>query len=291
MKDLLCAAMKLSMTEEILRSTRIGIVVNKLKKLENQDVVELSKKVVNKWKEDVSKPAQSDAPAPAVSSSSKGASTTNQAPSKEAIKERMLKHYDVSARRKVQEITDPTHTYSSMIFFQVAELFYDYLNVNNDSDDEQRLIELMWSMACKIEDAINQVTPQSRDSKGYSSKARTLSANLKRNDVLRQNLLNGSLLPGKFVNMTVEELATAEQQRELQKALTDDLLSRRTDYYDENRDKILLANGIDPNAGGEFTCRKCKGNKTKHSMAQTRSSDEPMTVFITCLTCGNRWKQ
>eukprot|EP00439_Symbiodinium_sp_Y106_P042252 s4841_g5.t1 len=32
------------------------------------------------------------------------------------------------------------------------------------------------------------------------------------------------------------------------------------------------------------------GNKTTYFQMQTRSSDEPMTTFVTCLTCGNRWK-
>jgi transcription elongation factor S-II len=39
-----------------------------------------------------------------------------------------------------------------------------------------------------------------------------------------------------------------------------------------------------------FTCRKCKGNKCTHYAMQLRSSDEPMTIFINCLGCGNRWK-
>ena len=39
-----------------------------------------------------------------------------------------------------------------------------------------------------------------------------------------------------------------------------------------------------------FTCRKCKGNKCTHYAMQLRSSDEPMTIFINCISCGNRWK-
>jgi hypothetical protein len=42
--------------------------------------------------------------------------------------------------------------------------------------------------------------------------------------------------------------------------------------------------------GGSFTCRKCKKNKTTYQAKQTRSSDEPMTMFIRCLNCGHRWK-
>lgn len=41
---------------------------------------------------------------------------------------------------------------------------------------------------------------------------------------------------------------------------------------------------------GLFQCRKCKKRKTTYYSVQTRSADEPMTNFITCLTCGNKWK-
>lgn len=43
--------------------------------------------------------------------------------------------------------------------------------------------------------------------------------------------------------------------------------------------------------GGSFQCRRCQGVKTSHHAQQTRSSDEPMTMFIHCETCGHRWKE
>ena len=30
--------------------------------------------------------------------------------------------------------------------------------------------------------------------------------------------------------------------------------------------------------------------KTTYTQAQTRSADEPMTTFVTCLDCNHRWK-
>lgn len=39
-----------------------------------------------------------------------------------------------------------------------------------------------------------------------------------------------------------------------------------------------------------FKCRKCKTNKCTYYQLQTRSADEPMTTFVTCIECGNRWK-
>jgi len=39
-----------------------------------------------------------------------------------------------------------------------------------------------------------------------------------------------------------------------------------------------------------YTCGKCKKNKCSYYELQTRSADEPMTMFINCLHCGHRWK-
>ena len=39
-----------------------------------------------------------------------------------------------------------------------------------------------------------------------------------------------------------------------------------------------------------FTCRKCKSKECNYYQLQTRSADEPMTTFVTCISCGNRWK-
>ena len=39
-----------------------------------------------------------------------------------------------------------------------------------------------------------------------------------------------------------------------------------------------------------FTCRKCKSKKCTYYQQQVRSADEPMTTFVSCIDCGNRWK-
>ena len=39
-----------------------------------------------------------------------------------------------------------------------------------------------------------------------------------------------------------------------------------------------------------FTCRKCKSKKCTYYQMQTRSADEPMTTYVSCIDCGNRWK-
>jgi len=40
----------------------------------------------------------------------------------------------------------------------------------------------------------------------------------------------------------------------------------------------------------KFKCGKCKKRECSYREVQLRSADEPMTLFITCINCGNRWK-
>ena len=39
-----------------------------------------------------------------------------------------------------------------------------------------------------------------------------------------------------------------------------------------------------------FTCRKCKSKKCTYYELQTRSADEPATIFVTCIDCGKNWR-
>jgi DNA-directed RNA polymerase subunit M/transcription elongation factor TFIIS len=47
---------------------------------------------------------------------------------------------------------------------------------------------------------------------------------------------------------------------------------------------------MDEDYVGMFKCGKCKSIKTTYYQLQTRSADEPMTTYVTCLGCNNRWK-
>ena len=49
-------------------------------------------------------------------------------------------------------------------------------------------------------------------------------------------------------------------------------------------------NSVDDSYEGVFKCAKCKLKKTSYYQMQTRSADEPMTTFVSCINCGNRWK-
>ena len=53
----------------------------------------------------------------------------------------------------------------------------------------------------------------------------------------------------------------------------------------------MLKESLEESASNLFKCPRCYKSKTIHCEVQTRSSDEPMTTFITCLECGKRWKK
>jgi len=44
-------------------------------------------------------------------------------------------------------------------------------------------------------------------------------------------------------------------------------------------------------ATDQFLCKRCFKRECTYYEMQTRSADEPMTIFITCLNCGKHWRQ
>jgi DNA-directed RNA polymerase subunit M/transcription elongation factor TFIIS len=64
------------------------------------------------------------------------------------------------------------------------------------------------------------------------------------------------------------------------------LFSIKKKELDKEKNKIITEEDYE----GMFTCGKCKSKKTSYYELQTRSADEPMTAYITCHGCGNRWK-
>jgi hypothetical protein len=57
---------------------------------------------------------------------------------------------------------------------------------------------------------------------------------------------------------------------------------------DMEREALKAASEIDYE--GLFKCAKCKSTKTRYYQMQTRSADEPMTTYVTCVNCGAKWK-
>jgi DNA-directed RNA polymerase subunit M/transcription elongation factor TFIIS len=57
---------------------------------------------------------------------------------------------------------------------------------------------------------------------------------------------------------------------------------KKKEYIEQRENNISYSDA--------YKCYKCGESKCKISQAQTRSADEPMTTFVTCLVCHNTFK-
>jgi transcription elongation factor S-II len=109
----------------------------------------------------------------------------------------------------------------------------------------------------------------------YVDRVRTMLFNLKTNPHLLEDVESGNVKTQQIAFMTHQELKP----------------ERWTNLIEEKikRDKCKYETQIEA-ATDSFKCRKCHSNKCTYYQMQTRSADEPMTTFVTCIDCGNRWK-
>ena len=59
----------------------------------------------------------------------------------------------------------------------------------------------------------------------------------------------------------------------------------------KNREIASLVAYTDDVHDGLLTCYQCKSRKTRYTTLQTRSGDEPTTVFARCCSCGFTWTE
>lgn len=107
----------------------------------------------------------------------------------------------------------------------------------------------------------------------YIDRLRSIFNNL--NDDIIEQINNETIKAHVVAFMTHQELCP-----EIWKELLDAKAKRDANKYENN-----IAAATDT-----FTCRKCKGNQCTYYQLQTRSADEQITTFVTCLNCSNRWK-
>lgn len=65
----------------------------------------------------------------------------------------------------------------------------------------------------------------------------------------------------------------------------------KKDHHAKIRKQIEPRSDKQPDIDSMYSCSKCKSKKTTYYQVQTRSADEPMTIFITCTKCDHKWKQ
>ena len=109
----------------------------------------------------------------------------------------------------------------------------------------------------------------------YQNRLRSIYINLKQNPKLLELITSGEMKAHEIAFMSHQEMLPEKWG-----ALIDKMAKQNKNKFEVN----LQA------ATDTFTCRKCKSKRWTYVQAQTRSADEPMTTFVSCIDCGCRWK-
>ncbi|CAG8956841.1 hypothetical protein HYFRA_00012296 [Hymenoscyphus fraxineus] len=252
-------------TEDLLRSTKAGMIVSKQKGNPNKDIARLATEIISKWKKIIGQNKQktmahstptngaASSPAPAPTTAEKGFTG------------------DVTKRRWNSENVDIKRTQNPPRDSCIG-LMFNGLAFMSSEPATQILIK-----AQHVEQAAWDIFKG--DTPEYRSKLRSLFQNLKNKDnqELRTKVFSGEISAKSFVTMTDDELKSA-------KRVEDD---KSLEQENLRKSEVPTAKKSISDA---LRCGQCKQKKVSYSQAQTRSADEPMTTFCECTVCGNRWK-
>jgi transcription elongation factor S-II len=115
----------------------------------------------------------------------------------------------------------------------------------------------------------------------YISRIRSIYSNLKSDSYLKNQNFKDKILNDEIDPKKISSLSNYDIYPEV----WEDLLKKLAE-----KDKLKY--DLKPEAMTDmFKCRKCGSRSCSYYEFQTRSADEPMTQFITCLDCKNNWKQ
>jgi len=194
---------------------------------------------------------------------------------------------DEEPKREVVHSSRPIHANIKNVFIEVAirdkavENFEELLESND--------------LSKQLEDAILHVVSDQALKEGidvdwsnrvfwnmYRSRCMTIYENLRGKDSYVQNpgnwleqLKSGEVNPRAFAEMTAVDMYPHRWKESIEK-----IIEMEKKLYTKNDTASIF-----------LWCSRCKKkSKCDYYQLQTRSADEPMTTFVTCLECDRRWK-
>ncbi|KAK0486567.1 hypothetical protein IW261DRAFT_1416341 [Armillaria novae-zelandiae] len=264
--------------EALLRESRVGLAVGKLRTHASKAVSDLAKDIVKKWKNDVekakqghhssggtSKPVPNGKPAPirkaSVASDGKPAmQTANKANTRSYKTDGLTIKLFGEETRKHMPWTDVR---LSCVRLQCPQLKKECTDLRGTADAE------------------------------YKGKIRSLFVNLrdKGNPSLREGVISG--------DVPADKLATMTSEVKIRPPRFDATCSPPSRKWPPKKEKPLIAkfeiktcsNLLAPKNSKRRQKRSnaedASSENVSYRQAQTRSADEPMTTFVTCTNCGN----
>uniref|UniRef100_A0A4W3JGE8 Transcription elongation factor n=1 Tax=Callorhinchus milii TaxID=7868 RepID=A0A4W3JGE8_CALMI len=271
--DLLRELKNIPMSLELLQSTRIGMSVNAIRKQsKEEDVISLAKSLIKSWKKLLDGPAAEKSSeerkrdsvsltqnSPEAKEESSGSNSTYAYETSCTSSPFQLKSYP-----QAPFTTDSVRIKCRELLSAALKTDGDYNAIGSDCDE----------LGAQIEENIQKMNMMK-----YKNRVRSRIANLKdsKNPNLRKNVLCGNIAPERLAKMSAEEMAS-DELKEMRKALTKAAIREH---------QMAKTGGTSTDL---FKCGKCKKHNCSYTQVQTRSADEPMTTFVLCNECGNRWK-
>lgn len=282
MENILTILSEKPMTVEVLQTTKVGAKINNLRQsIEHKDVKKQMRNLIKQWKA----LTEGKPPAPVSVSSTKIENGHSKIEEYNHVQPGEIVHSNGHGNNQISNSTNneiqpdkpgfttPIH-YSGDTSRDKAR---DLLGKALRSQFPEPLHSACNRCAVQLEIALHDQNP--KNTKKYKVQLMSKISNLKdpKNPNLRQSFINGLITAERLATMTTQEM------------MSDELKQKNEKFEKENLSEAQTA----VNAGTEtdmFVCGKCKGKKCTYTQLQTRSSDEPMTTFVFCMDCGNRWK-
>ncbi|KAF4465497.1 transcription elongation factor S-II [Fusarium albosuccineum] len=262
-----------SPSEEMLRATRAGVFVGKLRSNSNKEIARAAAELVNKWKKLVEQEknsklhkAKMGSPAPAPTSSPvPPPSSSSSSSAKKTFKG------DPEKRKYDTDNVDIKRT-DSTVRNQCIGLIYNGLAFRSTAPES----DVIAKAVAVEQSAFVNLKGETPD---YKKKIRSLFTNLKNrsNKDLGRRVMSGDISPDRFVVMTDDELKSEDQRK------------KEIELEKENMKKAQVPMA-EKSISESLECGRCKKKKVSYTQAQTRAADEPMTTFCECMACGHRWK-
>jgi len=269
--DLLKTLSRLKINLNVLTTTRIGMTVNALRKSSSDDeVIAMAKSLIKTWKKFVPESAEKK---------------EKKKEEKEKSKEDKNGAEDDQSAAGLSSGADgdkgnasfpprPQHT-SDQMRLKCREMLTNALR--GEREMPEGVFKPVEEIGELVEDAIFNKCGNTGMKYKNQLRSRVFNLKDKKNPELRDNVLCGVILPEKFASMTTQEMAS------------DDVKSQRQAFIKSGIDSAQLAH-VEGTKTDLLTCGKCKKKNCTYNQLQTRSADEPMTTFVVCNECGNRWK-
>ncbi|XP_062247441.1 transcription elongation factor A protein 2 [Platichthys flesus] len=277
--DLLRELSNIKMSLETLQSTRVGVSVNAVRKQSSdEDVQNVARGLIKSWKklldgsEGKSEEKKKDEASPVRTSSTSEDSGCSD-PSRKTSEETPT---NPAPPTRVTSFPPAPVTTDS-----VRNKCRELLAAALQSDDDHKTFGVdCYHLAAQIEEHILYIFQEfkSTDIK-YKTRLRSRISNLKdqKNPDLRRNVLSGGISPQSIARMSAQEMASTEL-KQIRDTLTKESIREH---------QLSKVGGTETDM---FICSKCRGKSCSYTQVQIRSADEPMTTFVLCNSCGNRWK-